>query len=227
MKVAKFFIILSMIIPTVISAVNPSLKEYEKWWEFKCREKKSLEDFNFWQGGENAISRILARLHIMNKGYQSVLDIPCGLAVDYEPLKKSRSTLDYLAIDISANFIAKVTEKGIPAMTGRIQDIPCDDNAFEVVYSRFILEHLDSYKDALEEMVRVASKEVLVVFFIKPTSALNDKMVVSTTDGYPIYHNQYSKSKMEAFLRTLPKVKEFSWQEVKSKDECILHIYVS
>ena len=207
-------------------AVGP-LKEYEKWWEIKCREKKSLDDFMLWQGNENAISRILARLHIINKGYQSVLDIACGLAVDYEGLKKSCRDLTYLGIDISPTFIAKVKERGIPAQVGRIQDIPCGDDAFDVVYARFILEHLDAYKDAIEEMVRVAKKEVLIVFFIKPTAAANDRMVVADTNGYPIYHNQYSKSKMESFLNSLEKVKSFIWQEVKHKDECILHIMVS
>ena len=203
-----------------------ALKTHEKWWEYKCRDERVLEQFKAWQGDENAVTRILARLHIMNKRYKSVLDIPCGLCVDYEALKRNLPDLEYLGVDITPLFVSKAAQQGIPVLQGRIQEIPCGDSSFEVVYARHILEHLDTYELAIKEMVRVAQKEVMIIFFTKPEERANDQVGIIPVNGYPLYHNRYSKARMETFLRSLPKVKNFSWQEVKNKEECILHILV-
>lgn len=210
----------------IVSDTIAPLKKHEEWWEIKCREKKHFDDFMLWQGTENAISRIFVRLHILNKGYKSILDIPCGMCVDYDALKRACPDLNYLGIDIANTFITKVSQQGITAKIGRIQEIPCTDSSYEVAYARYILEHLMSYKEAIEELVRVASKEVIIVFFSKPHDDVQDKITIVDVNGYPVYHNRYSKSKMETFITSLPKVKSFSWQEIKNKDESILHIMV-
>lgn len=201
-------------------------KDPERWWDYSCRDKNIMDQFIGWQGGENAISRILSRLYIINKKYKSVLDIPCGLCVDYKALKRSCADLEYLGIDISPLFVAQVKDLGIPAMVGKIQEIPCADASYDVVYSRYILEHLESYQKAIQELVRVAKKEVIIVFFCAPDNNNEDRMVIMEVHGNPLYQNRYSKLKLEAFLKSIEKVKSFSWQEVKNKDECILHILV-
>jgi len=202
------------------------LKEYEKLWEYKSREKKNQDEFAGWWGNENAISRVLVRLHIIQKEYASILDAGCGFCMDYDALKRSCPEIKYLGLDISSTFVSKAQERGIPVELGRIQNIPCLDSSIDVVYARHILEHLDTYQDAIKEMVRVANKEVIIVFFMAPDKSANDKGGMVNVGGYTTYQNRYSRSKMEAFLKTLDKVKSFSWQEVKNKDECILHILV-
>lgn len=217
-------LILALFLNSSLFANQNTLKEHEKWWEHACRNKTNMEQFIKWQGSENAISRILVRFHINNMQYKSVLDIPCGLCVDYAPLKRSCPDICYFGMDISPLFINQVKEAGIPAMVGKIQNIASTDSTFDVVYSRYILEHLDSYEEAIKELVRVAKKEVIIVFFIVPDNESHDRIVAVEANGYPIYHNRYSRSKLEAFLKSLEKVKSFSWQEVKNKNECILHI---
>lgn len=214
----------ALLLPSFIVSETNAIKDPEKWWDYSCRDKNIMEQFISWQGNENAISRILCRLHIINKKYKSVLDIPCGLCVDYKPLKRSCSDLEYLGIDISPLFISRVQEQGIPALVGKIQEIPCQDSSFDVVYSRYILEHLGSYQKAVQELVRVARKEVIIVFFSGPDGSLDDRLTTMELHGNLLNQNRYSKPKLELFLKSMPKVKSFSWQEVKNKDECILHI---
>jgi ubiquinone/menaquinone biosynthesis C-methylase UbiE len=223
----KIRLISLLVLPLSLLGDLSPLKEYEKMWEFRSKDKKNVEEFAAWWGTESAISRILARIHIVHKEYKSVLDIPCGLCTDYDALKRSCPDMHYVGIDISNAFVDKAKEKGIPALLGRIQESPCSDSAFDVVYSRHILEHLENYQDAIKEMVRVAKKEVLIVFFIAPDKSATDRSNVISVGGYFTYQNRYSKAKIEAFLGSLEKVKSFSWQEVKNKEECILHIMVS
>ncbi len=209
------------------SALALTLKEHEKWWQEKCQDKKVLQEFNSWVGNENAISRVLARLHMLHKEYKSVLDVGCGLCIDYDALKRSCPQLYYMGIDVASNFINTATARGVPAILGNIDDIPFPDASFDCVYARHILEHLDGYQKALTEMIRVARKEVMVVFFIKPTASEEDRAVQAMVNSLPIYHNRYSKARLEDRLKSMSRVKSWSWQEVKNKEETILHILIN
>lgn len=216
-----------LLISTALQAVSSkSIQDCEKWWDYTCRDKKIMDEVTGWWGNENAISRILARLHIVNKGYQSVLDVGCALCVDYQPLKRNISNLQYMGIDVAPVFVDRAHELNIPAQDGRVQKMQFADSAFDVVYARHLLEHLDSYQDAIKEMVRVAAKEVLIIFFSVPNDVIQDKISIITVHGHALFQNRYNKSKFEAFLKTLDKIKSFTWQEVKNRDEAILHIMV-
>lgn len=216
----------SVLLSQMIYTQELPLKEYEKFWEYKSRDKAMMEEFARWWGNENAISRILVRLHILHKEYKSVLDVGCGFCVDYYSFKKSCPEMEYLGIDMASSFVTLAQERGVPILMGKAQNLPCEDSSYDVVYARHLLEHLDSYQDAIKEMVRVAKKEVLIVFFSSPEKSFDDKGGMVNLSGYSVYQNRYSKPRMGLFLKTIEKVKSFSWQEVKNKDEVILHILV-
>lgn len=223
----KRTIITALLMVNAILLVNAvELREYEKIWEYKTRDKKSIDEFAGWWGNETAISRILVRLHVSQKHYTSLLDVGCGFCVDYEPFKKSCPNLDYQGLDISSVFVKNAFERGIAVHWGRVQEIPFADSSFEVVIARHLLEHLDSYQMAIKEMVRVASKEVIITFFSKPFEGVSDRLSFVDVGGYTVYQNRYSRSKLEQFLKTIEKIKSYTWQEVKNKDESILHILV-
>ena len=150
-------------------------EEFEKLWVHGTSAKENQDEFAGWWGDSNGISRILVRLHIIQKGYKSVVDVGCGFCMDYDSLKRSIADIQYLALDISPTFMEKAIERGIPAELARVQNMPCADSSSEAVIARHLLEHLDSYHDAIKEMVRVASKEVIIVFFMAPDMGVNDK----------------------------------------------------
>jgi ubiquinone/menaquinone biosynthesis C-methylase UbiE len=203
-----------------------TLKEHEKLWEHKSSDKKFLEQCASWWGNENAISRILLRLYVLKNKYSSVLDVGCGFCTDYDAFKRSAPHIEYTGVDICPTFVEQAHKRSIPAQLARAQELPFNDSSYDFVYARHVLEHVKDFKEALHEMVRVARHEVAIVFFVKPKETPSDRIQLVNVDECMIFQNQYSKSKIESFLLTLPKVKSFSWQEVKNKDECILHIVV-
>lgn len=221
----KIIVSMSLVV-SYVSSHTIDLKKHEQWWQQKCVEVEKHNTFNGWVGSQDADTRFYIRENIIRNGYQSVLDIPCGLCVDYPLLKKACPKINYLGIDITPLFVQENTAKGNPCRWGRIQEIPCEDSSFDVVYSRHILEHLDSYEVAIKELVRVAKKEVMIVFFIAPHEGTPDLEIIADVDGYPIYHNRYNKSKIDTYLRTLPKIKYYFWQNVGRAGECVLHIFV-
>jgi len=202
------------------------LQEHEKWWQehWVGEQHKTGDNLNTWIGGENESSRVAARLHIFLKRYESVLDIPCGGCADYRAFKKNSRIKHYKAADITQSFINDAIEKGIDAEQASIEKIPLSDNTFDVTYSRHILEHLSSYEKALQELVRVAKREVIVIFFMAPHDNKNHVISNKLHDGYPLYHNSYSKPLLEKFLSELPKVDYYEWESCMN--EVILHIYL-
>ena len=89
---------------------------------------------------------------------------------------------------------------------GYIQSIPFQDNSFDVVIARHILEHLEEgYEAAIKEVFRVASKEAIVVLFVDLADIPEDVIKESEPDenGCTYFWNTYAHDKFMAFLGTL------------------------
>jgi uncharacterized protein YihD (DUF1040 family) len=93
-----------------------------------------------------------------------------------------------------------------------------DDNSYELSYSRHVFEHLPTYDDILNEMIRVASKYVVHIFFIKP--AETEK--ISYWEEENLYHNRYSKNDIENYLSKNSKVKSFEWLDINESENALV-----
>jgi len=200
-------------------------KEHEKWWEENLEKHVGIDIFADWLGTVDAPSRAAMRAHVKKKNYSTMLDVPCGLGIDYMGLQKDNLPIQYTGLDITSKLVERGLKEGIPIVLGSIEKIPFEDNHFELCYARHILEHLDYYEHALSELIRTASKEVMVVFFIKPSSKKEDRIIPSTDHGALLYHNKYNKPKLEKFLRANKKVKKIEWEKISGGD-VILHAYL-
>lgn len=216
----KSNIILVLVLSTVANAVD--LKHHEQWWQNNIDTQiKTLEK---WLGDINAQSRVSMRKHIQEKGYKTILDIPAGLCTEYFGYKKNNIAIEYLGIDITPKLVDRGKELGVPIQQGSIEAIPLPDNRVDVAYARHIVEHLDYYEKAVDELIRVAHKEVIVIFFIKPSHKA-DNIRSSKRNGDVLYHNIYNKKTIEQFVCFHPKVRNIEWEDINI-DEIVLHIYL-
>lgn len=200
---------------------------YEEWWQKALGNTVSLQQFAEWLGNEQSLSRVIVRTYLKNKKYESILDVPCGLCIDYFGLMIDKIPIRYTGLDVTPQLVKNSQERGIPAMEGSIEDIPFKNSYFDIGYARHILEHLPSYEKAVDELIRVSIKEVLVVFFVKPSAEIEkDDTHLNICDGYPAYHNCYARKKLEDYILANPKVYSIEWREVNEKEE-ILHIYLN
>jgi ubiquinone/menaquinone biosynthesis C-methylase UbiE len=198
-------------------------KDHEIWWEQSLDKEVSLDTFRNWLGGIHANSRVAVREYIRSMGYKSILDVPCGVCADYYGFQQDGIQITYQGMDITPKLVALHVANNIPVIEGSIEAIPFADRKYDVCYARHILEHLDGYEKALLELIRVASKEVIVVFFINPIS--NDPEInLASFNGNLLYHNRYDKQEIEEFIVEHPKVEKIEWIDMGS--ESILHIYL-
>jgi len=190
------------------------------WWDVNIPEK--LETFKQWLGDSNMPDRVMCRNHVIGCNYKSILDVGCGVGVDgigYRPY----SQITYQGVDRTQALVDYCRSHDIPAVQGDVENLPFDDDGFDVVYTRHTLEHLAYYEEAILELIRVAKREVLVIFFIQPTEQedfINDTPMpdVGKIGDIPLYHNRYNRAKLAWFILQQPKVDSIRWVD------CLLHI---
>ena len=105
-------------------------------------------------------------------GMTSVLDVGCGTGVMFELLRERRPDLDYLGIDVTAQFVAAARER-FPAdaarfREGSLYDLDRLPGEFDAVLCRHILEHLPDYTPAVQRMYARARRKLIVVFYLPP-----------------------------------------------------------
>ena len=150
--------------------------------------------------GRKALAGILA-----DYDNPKVLDAACGTAVNYEVLAANNIPVQYTGMDRTIKFINYAKElygDNITMVEGYVQEMPFQDNEFDVVILRHILEHLEDYELAVREAIRVAKKEVIIVFFLDPSNDLQDQIEVRKTEyeGYTYWWNTYSWPKFVRFV---------------------------
>jgi ubiquinone/menaquinone biosynthesis C-methylase UbiE len=198
------------------------------WWS-AFAGAGGLEELETWLGGVDAASRVRIRERIAQCGYESVLDCGAGIGIDYIGLQSNMAhPVSYQGIEPShalrkaakAANIAYGHDGDPPITDGLIENIPFPDSSFDLVYARHIFEHLPRFEDALTEMIRVASLEVIVVFFMKPGK---ETFLLRERDG--LWHNRWAKSDLDAVLNSNPKVEVSFYESLDS--EILLHVYLA
>lgn len=192
----------------------------QTWWDTNLPNR--MEEFTSWIGSSAAASKVYLREHIKQMNYKSVIDLGCGPATEYAALKKDIPDIVYLGVDSSKVLCEKNKKEGIPILLASAESTGLQDNYAECVFSRHVLEHQPDFKDTLKEMLRLAAKEAIHIFFIPPTKG---KGIISHDKKENLYHNQYNEKEIEAFLLSSPKVISFKWE--KLQQEIVLHIKVS
>lgn len=188
----------------------------QTWWDNNLETQ--MEIFKTWIGDFNAQSKIKIRKHVFEKNYKSIADFGCGVATEYYGYKNDGYKIDYIGIDSSVILNEKNNSEGVPMILSDVDNVPLDDNSYEVSFSRHVWEHQPSYKPCLDEMIRVAEKEVIHVFFIKPNVE-----IINYDPSQNLYHNTFDKNEIEKYCYENNKVKRVYWLDI-NEQECSIHI---
>lgn len=180
------------------------------WWNQNIESK--MNDFKSWIGDFNYPSKIYCRNYIAGKQYKSVIDCGCGLATDFFGFKNDKYKIDYVGLDSCKHLVELNRQYGITMIEAELENgLSIPSNSYDCVYCREVFEHLSHYKTALSEFIRIATKEIIVVFFIKPDE---DEEKINYWQEEDLYHNKYNKKQLEEFILNDPKVDRLFWHEI-------------
>jgi len=106
------------------------------------------------------------------EGMTSVLDVGCGTGVMFELLRERRPDIDYLGIDVTAQFVTAARER-FPTDAERFRDSSLYEldrlpGVYDAVLCRHILEHLPDWAPAVQRMYERAGKKLIIVFYLPP-----------------------------------------------------------
>jgi ubiquinone/menaquinone biosynthesis C-methylase UbiE len=168
---------------------------YQQWQRFP-------KDVKVWQRGEGFVfheGRISALKYIVNTS-QSVLDVGCGIGLDYQPL----SNIKYQGVDITPKFVEQARKNGVPCTEASVFDLPFPNNSFDTVYCRNLLLHLppEQVFQALDEMARAARKQVVTVEPAwQPNADYRIRELIDTNpdDILMFFSNTYAQAEMEGY----------------------------
>ncbi len=139
----------------------------------------------------------------------TVLDAACGSCVNYEVFRNHKVPCVYTGLDRTDKLLEEARRRygnEITLVKGFVQEMPLPNESQDIVILRHILEHLEEgYELAIKEALRVAKKEVIIVFFLNPTPDQNDIIEQSQPDenGCTYFWNTYSWPKFTRFIASL------------------------
>lgn len=137
----------------------------------------------------------------------TVLDAACGTCVNWEVIRGRGVGCIYTGFDRTEQFLDYAEElygQEISLVQGLVQEMPFEDDQFDVVILRHIVEHLgEGYEQAIKEGLRVASREMVLVLFEELTKEDDDDINLQEGEFGPFYWNRYSHSKFMKFLVSL------------------------
>lgn len=172
--------------------------------------------------GPNHPSQLYA-LEKYAEPYETILDYGCGSATTLEALLNHKYLLlQYTGVDVIPKNIAWCQEnfKGFRFHVNKdLHKINESDRSFDIVYSRHVVDHMNSFEAAMDEHCRVAKRLVVVVLWTTFVESdehqiknIVDQRGLPTEKTYPNeYTNNFSRKKVMEYLNNL---KDFSLVEL-------------
>ena len=208
-------------------------QNWERWWSSNLGKRTylhngvevaapSLENFRSWMGDEFSEDRIFVRGYFNSNG--SFLDVGCGAAPEYEGLKSVLPNVSYTGVDITPELVEFNQSREINCFLGSANSLPFEENSFDMLHCRHVVEHMQDINLPLSEFIRVASDKVFLVFFIGPSFFITKKKLDNEgTDG-EVFHNSYSRRNIKKFLKQHKKVSKFKFIKLPKPSTYLLHI---
>lgn len=118
---------------------------------------------------QEVASRVFERMQYMRVNPGKILDVGCGTGACSRQLKKTFSKAKVFAVDIAPGMIAKAKKSQglfnkINYQVADADQLPFDDNQFDVVFSNLTIQWLPDLKKTFKELHRVLKPGGLLLF---------------------------------------------------------------
>jgi SAM-dependent methyltransferase len=145
--------------------MNPSLPREMQQHTYAILDR--VEDKHWWFVGRRAILESFLRQIqsslVTQHSPLRILDVGCGTGANLEMLSQFG---DPEGVDISDDALEFCDKKGLKAQKGLAEQLPFDDEIFDITTALDVVEHLDNDIAGLKEMFRVTKKGGYSLIFV-------------------------------------------------------------
>jgi len=134
------------------------------WWQLNLVTSEGIKKFRDNCGNFSVKFKQIIRKYIKDKKYTSVLDCGAGLCTEYYGFLHDNYSIRYSAIDITPVLVDLGQSEGISIQLGSLENIPKETNSVDVCICLDVINHQFDFQGPIDEMLRVASKEVIISF---------------------------------------------------------------
>jgi SAM-dependent methyltransferase len=174
------------------------------WWT--ANNQPVGEDFLTWNKTSPAREhcRQLIRFWALGGAIRSVLEVAFGGLHEFRCLREDLTAagVTWSGVDWTAHFVAHARRE-FPNNRWTQGDIVrgVSVEGADLVYSQHMLEHVPALEPAFSNMLRLAGRRLINIFFIPPKPF--DGYEVVNWKQYPLYHNTYSVGHVEAVCKAM------------------------
>lgn len=192
------------------------LTDQDRWFNTPVKETWCRLGGN----GPINVSQLMPLVKFTRDG-ESFLDVGCGSGTTIDAIDAIKRDVKYKGVD----FIGSTVEwlkKQYPTREFETEDarqLKEADRSWDIVWSRHVVDHLESFENALDEQCRVANKRVICVLWYSFTDADEHSIKPIFDNGKTYadeYLNQFSRKKVKAYLEE--KCKN-GWQLLEFREE--------
>jgi ubiquinone/menaquinone biosynthesis C-methylase UbiE len=170
------------------------MNEAKQWWN---KNVPTMENTLYdWIEDHTALTKRVPAEYFAKIGNKKtdLLDVACA----NQTFKKSLEIAGYKGKYTGCDSCELLIEK-YASDRQDIENMDYPDGFFDFVFARHILEHLPEFQKGFGEVLRVARKNVVVVFFNLP--AETEQIRIENNNG-EVYTNIYSLKEIEEFIKS-------------------------
>ena len=190
-----------------------TVRQWEKWWE----EHAPLD---FLRSKSRAWRFEIASQVAAEVG-GSALDVGCASCAAYPYFKKVG--VKYTGMDITQKFLdyARTLYPEVDVRRGNIVDPPFQDNSFDTVFciNTFVNFHPNEYHIALNNIIRLARKRVMLTFYKTPWNK-----PMSVRKGEYFYSIRYNKDDLMTKIKSNEKTEELLIRKIRGDELYIVRL---
>jgi ubiquinone/menaquinone biosynthesis C-methylase UbiE len=162
----------------------------------------------------------------------SLLDAPCGNGRLYRGLKRAGllKRVEYTGVDITQGLVdaSRQLMPGVRIAQGSVEDLPFDEDSFDVVVSQHIIRHLETYEQAVHEFLRVARDSVIVAEKGAPLPGAADIIDAYWSERNKSYYwaNSWEPTRLKKVARAHGALVTFTLNDARQDDPDGQFLYV-
>lgn len=161
-----------------------------------------------------AVSRFFAHIELIKDRFPIILDVGCGNSSDLSKYLRRETNVDIEIHGIDVDEYAQENPDVDQVYIGSAEDMPFKDNVYDMVFSQFLLEHVNNAHQTLRSMSRVIRPNGTLVITIPNPLSPESIATKYTPHSIHILFKKWIQKMPNASRKTFPT--KFDFKSVKN-----------